>query len=727
VGAVLKNLLGSQLSKISDPETRDAVLAQSILIVQKEIETLKSDAANAVQALSAAINDLNRQVTPLSKQVSRLKSEVAAANARLIDNAEALREQTKARQSDPNLGQGGGAAADDQQLALKRVGQNTIAIGAVTIEAANLLSNLGIQGDAPRVLAVAGNVGILFGRALSGTLDPLSAIQGINSLVSLFNRRPDPVLSALNKATSQILEAIHDLDRRNQERYLDTVRRIANVESKVLEIHLGIGTLLVDGLGPCRLLIAERLQRDNRWLAQPRFDAFLNLSEFEQTLNRGRSVLGGCKTRLQNIFVLTQNLTDGIADRFLPDETRYRLSMLGGGGVDKAKSAAQQIFRMQEETYNLSSDLLAPELLPALSVPAYTSKRLNQLVQAVAKDALCRKENDTESASIRQAGAGQSCGEPFEWRTFFRNYGVSVDPSAADATIRLLLSILPFYEMLDPNETFDRNLLHNQAESENSRRLIEEMLKGAAILGNVVAAQQNSLTGQLLLPIAGRILANRWGDLTVNCEDAKQDDSVKEKPLKHCSFLDPVALVVNGENFKEADQRTKIRERIVGIVKGRSATVGVDGLPANSILQKNLGRYFVYERLQAGGWNIAAYEIARKYEQKRMIETLLKPEYGFSIVESGDDKSSGSRWALSFDGDVILPLPPAADLLDGGLDITGPAQRAAILQGAIRSAQSDYVFAPAFLKGATLRSVRRLYRNPSALADASNDGTAGAN
>ncbi|MCK1485573.1 hypothetical protein IVB25_23490 [Bradyrhizobium sp. 193] len=725
VGAVLENLLGAQLLKISDPETRDAVLARSILLVQKELETLKADTANAVRGLNAAINDLNRQVAPLSKQVSRLKKEVAAANAQLADTAKGLTEQTEVRQSDPSLGQGGGATTDEQRRALKRVGQTAIVIGAVTIEAANLLSNLGIEGDAPRVLAVAGNVGMLFGRALSGTLDPLSAIQGINSLVSLFNRRPDPVLTALNKATSQILDAIRDLDRRNQERYLDTVRRIANVESKVLEIHLGISTLLVDGLGPCRLLIAERLQRENRWLAQSRFDAFLNLSEFEQTFSRGRSVLQECKTRLQNIFVLTHNLTDGIADRFMPDETRYRLSMLGGGGVDRARSAAQQIFRMQEETYNLSSDLLSPELLPALSIQANASKRLDQIVQEASKEALCRRENGIESASIREAGAGRVCGEPFEWRTFFRNFGVSVDAAAADATIRLLISILPYYEMLGSSDGVDRNLAHSHIASEKSRRLIEEMLKGAQTLGNVVAAQQNALTGQLLLPVVARILASRWDDLAVTCEDVKREEGEDDKPVKHCSFSDPVGLLVNGENFKEADQRAKIRKRVVDVINGRLSTAALDGLPANAILKKNLARYFVYERLKASGWNVAAYEIARNYEQRRMIERLIGPEYGFSLVESNDN-STGSRWAIRFDGDVVLPLPPSSDLLDGGLDTTGPAQQAAILQGAIRSAQGDYVFAPALLNGAKLRSVRRLFRNPSVLADSSSDGTAGA-
>lgn len=209
-------VLSPRLQDVTDPNARAEFQEAGIRILAGGLDQLRSEHKVSDAETAKAIKDLAGRITRLSQETQKVMASVEQLKEELKYQQELLNQLVEANRPPP-----------PEVIARQRSGEQLQVIGNTLIQAGNVLKTLGVDQDVYSAAMTSGTVLTIAGRAFSGTLTPDVVLEGINSILGLFSLRTDPVQQAIRDAVRQILDALAEMDRRNQERFLALVRHRA--------------------------------------------------------------------------------------------------------------------------------------------------------------------------------------------------------------------------------------------------------------------------------------------------------------------------------------------------------------------------------------------------------------------------------------------------------------------------------------------------------------------
>lgn len=674
----LKPLTGELLSKITDPQARAYALSIISNLQTADIDRMRvegrasrSDADRANRLLNGKLARILQETRTTQATVEQLSQEIAAQSEIVLKLVQAM----------------GPEAASH----LAVLGTKMDEVGRTFTAFSQTLGLLGASEDAQKAAAIGGTVLSIAGRTFTGTLTPDVALQGLNTLIGLFQKpRPDPTIAALNRALARILEAMAEYDRRNHERFLATLAAIEQVESRVLDVQLGMSSLLLAGISQCIMLLPSDALTADAWMTDQSAVMFPTYGKFVSQYSTSRFALPACRAAIQNSFLIAPRVNEGISDRFLANEIKFRLqNSRTGTSVEKADITTKQLFGLFRESISLATDLLMPEFLSLLSTQPPTTRSLDRLVSVVAPQASCIR------ADAKPTPRG--CLGPVDWELFWRNFGVLVDPEAVAAAVRLGGGLLPYYELLDDkDEPFSLEIVDRRY-SELRRPIVKALLRGMHLASSVGSAQQSVLGGHFLIPIAHDVILGRWDNLSVSCTSAQAQTA----PPPSCNSPTKYGYLVNqGLNLTSEPARNALRQRIVDHLDGTSRR------SSNVLFKRNLALYAIRRLMSepAGDapskFNFGAYQLARSYEGSPYPLQLALNLAGtpWTIAASTDaERPESGPWVLA-SGNMRFVLPPVEDVISDRFAYSSFALTAARTLSSVETWRTDYLYFPANLQ-----------------------------
>jgi hypothetical protein len=686
----INTLLGPRFDELNDPLTKDMMLKTAIQILAAEIDIVRAEMRVSKAETATAFAEIKSTVVPMRKQVQKLRAQAEYTSKNLARSAESARESVEVEKT-KDLKEGNQGQLEASARTAKVLGRDLEAYGGLLLETSTLAQRLGVPKASTDLITAAGAITILLGKAQSGLLDPISLLQGVNTLAGLFGPpRPDPTQVAIAESVKTLLEALEVLDQRNHARYLDTVNRIKNVENRVLEVQFVLASVALDGLPRCKHLLPTRTELAAT--VAPR--AFQSYADFSNHFPKAASSIRDCKLRAETIF--SKDLKDLVTPRFVADRMSARIdTAMRAAPVAARQDSVADLFNIFRQSIDLSTDLLDREALPFLSSPLQSLSSLDAVLNFAGHFRKCLV---TERAKGR--GSIAKCDPVFEADVFSKNFETLVDPETVQRAVRILLGILPYYELVDevgslvPVGRFNRDI------SERNRARVSDMLEGAHLLAAVSSGQQNAFGGGLILPIVQRILDGRYEDLVYSCTSgANTTDTTCSAPLNLAFIVNQTAVIGRTEERQKATRKT-LEDRVRNLLMGT---------PRHEIFARNLSTFLVSGFLRENGSDLVSYELGRLYQGGPfLLNAALRLPAAYRLVPSVDSEKRYGPWILEVNN-VRLPLPSAEHLYDGGFDTTPEAPSLAVLQHEVAESYAGYVNAPQIITAKARESIGRYF------------------